>query len=178
MKAHTKIAVSFAAMCLIAAAPLSAQTATKASGSKYGKLARSAEYEQRAIALHAKPDRAAEAARLHRWSAELRPGNDPKAVESLAMAAHMFSYARMYGEARKTMEIAGERALANGDVQRAAQAFVDATFFAQLGSDRTEVVRLGRKALALSESPLLNQQQRNAITSRVRNVPSLAIQER
>jgi hypothetical protein len=154
MNTGKSIMIGTLAALILCANTINAQTSVKASQPKFGKEARADEYEHRAIALHSKPERAAEAARLHRWSAALRSETDPRAVEALAMSAHMFSYAKMPAEARKTMERAAVRALDIGDVQRAAQAYVEAAFFAELESDRGQVTRLGRKALALSESPL------------------------
>src|SRR5215813_5689267 len=92
--------------------------------------------QQQANLLHADPARASESARLHKQSAHLRSAGDPEAVESLALAAHLYSYAGRPQAARQTMEEAAERALSMGNVLRAARAYVDAAFFADAQHDR------------------------------------------
>jgi hypothetical protein len=155
--------------------PMRAESQTSVKSSQpIGRLARAVELQERAIALHAQPTRAAEAARLHKWSASLRDADDPEAVRSLAMAAHLFGYANRPFDARVTMEEAAERALAMGDVVKAAQSYVEATFFAQKQKKQSEIERLGRKALLLAASPLLAAEQRTAIMQRIRSNPSLA----
>jgi hypothetical protein len=95
-------------------------------------------------------------------------------VQPLAWAAHLFGYAKRPLEARRTMEEAAERALAMGDVVRAAQAYVEASFFADKQKNRVETERLGRKALLLAGSPLLAGDQRDEIMKRIRSNPTLA----
>jgi hypothetical protein len=164
----------------IAAASLSpnqseAQSRTSIKSSQpVDRITRATELQKQAVALHGQPARAAEAARLHKQSAYSRNRNDPEAVQSLAMAAHLFGYAKRPIEARRTMEEAAERALAMGDVVRAAQAYVEASFFADKQENRAEMERLGRKALLLAGSPLLAADQRDAIMKRIRANPTLA----
>lgn len=153
---------------------VTAQTAIKSSEPRVGKLARAIEYEERARALHSKPERAAEAARLYRWSAQLREPTDPNAVASLALGAYMFGYAGLTSEARQTMELAGERALQVGNVERAAQAFVDAAFYAEKEKRPGQVDRLGRKALLLAGSHHLTSAQKGTIRARIQSHPALA----
>ena len=167
------LAGSFALFMGVLPSIAQCQTATKSSEPN-GRLGRAIELHERAVALHSQPARAAEAARLHRWSAQLRSSTDPEAVKSLAMAAHLFGYAKRPLDARRTMEEAAERALAMGDVARAAQAYVEATFFAEKLKNRSEIERLGRKALLLAESPVLATEERAAIMNRIRSTPSLA----
>ncbi len=152
-----------------------AQTRTKSSQPvTISRIARAVELQEQAVALHAQPTRAAEAARLHKESASLRNAKDPEALQSLAMAAHLVGYAKRPIEARRTMEQAAERALAMGDVVGAAQAYVEATFFADKQKNKAEIERLGKKALLLASSPLLAADQRNAIRKRIRSNPTLA----
>lgn len=159
----------------LSASGLQAQSRTSIKSSEpISRIARAIELQEQAVALHAQPARAVEAARLHKQSAYLRNRNDPEAVQSLAMAAHLFGYAKRPLEARKTMEEAAERALAMGDVVRAAQAYVEASFFADKQKNRVETERLGRKALLLAGSPLLAGDQRDAIMKRIRSNPTLA----
>ncbi|HEX6065653.1 MAG TPA: hypothetical protein VFZ04_15590, partial [Longimicrobiales bacterium] len=51
------------------------------------------ELEERAAALHGDAARYSEAARLYRESAALRSPSDPRAVEALTKAAHLYHYA-------------------------------------------------------------------------------------
>ena len=166
-----------AALAAASVAPNQAEGQTRAKASQpvtVSRVARAIELQEQAIALHAQPARAAEAARLHIQSAYLRNPNDPEAVQSLAMAAHLYGYAKRSFDARRTMEEAAERALAMGDVVRAAQAYVEASFFADKQKNRVETERLGKKALLLAGSPLLAADQRNAIMKRIRTNPTLA----
>jgi hypothetical protein len=165
------IAVGIAAATI--STPSQGQVRAKSS-EPVSRVARAIELQEQAVALHAQPARAVEAARLHKASAALRNANDPEAVQSLAMAAHLFGYAKRPIEARRTMEEAADRALAMGDVVRAAQAYVEASFFADKQKNRVETQRLGRKALLLAGSPLLPVDQRNAIMKRIRSNPTLA----
>jgi hypothetical protein len=152
-----------------------AQSRTKSSQPvATSRIARAIELQEQAVALHPQPARATDAARLHKQSAYLRNRNDPEAVQSLAMAAHLFGYAKRPLEARRTMEEAAERALAMGDVVGAAHAYVEASFFADKQKNHVETERLGKKALLLARSPLLAGDQRDAIRKRVRSDPTLA----
>ena len=166
------VAVAIAA-AVLSASNAQAQTSIKSS-QPLARAARAIELQEQAVALHSQPARAAEAARLHRASAYLRNPEDAEAVQSLAMAAQLFGYAKRPREAQRTMEEAAERALAMGDVVRAAQAYVEASFFAHQQKNRGETQRLGRKALLLTSSPLLAADQLAAIMTRIRLNPALA----
>jgi hypothetical protein len=135
---------------------------------------RAEQLQQEATLLHADPARASEAARLYKQSAHLRTAGDPAAVESLALAAHLFGYAGRSLAARQTMEEAAERALAMGNVLRAARAYVEAAFFADVQHDRSDTARLGRKALLLAGSSVLTADERASILNRIRTNPTLA----
>ena len=171
MRSTTCIIFGVSFFCLAGRAE--AQTSTKASVPVPASV-RAAELHTRAVELHADPSRAFEAARLHIAAAQLRTPSDPEGVHDLALAAHMYSYAKRPLEAKRTMERAAERALAMGDVLRAAQAYVDATFMADIQQNRVEVTRLGRRALLLAGSPLLDSQQQSAITRRLRGNQNIA----
>jgi hypothetical protein len=128
---------------------------------------------EEAVALHAEPPRAADAARLHVASARLRGANDPQAVNCLAQAAHLYSYSNRPMAARKTMEQAAERALVMGDVARAARAYTEAAFLADKQGNESETWRLGSKAVLLANSPLLDGEQRSWVLSRISSKASL-----
>ena len=130
--------------------------------------------EQRAVELYAQPQRADEAARLQQRSASLRDADDPKAIASLEMAARLFDYAHRPTEACRVMEQAAERALAMGDVIRAADAYLDAAAIAQEQHSQAQVNRLGRKALLLASSPILTSDERAGIVDRIHSSDSRA----
>ena len=132
------------------------------------------ELEQQAAVLHDEIARYAEAARLYREAASRRSSTDPRAVESLSTAAHLFHYANRLFDARKTMEQAAQRALARGDVIRASIAYLEAALFAYKQGNLAESGRLGRNALKLTSSPLLTEEQRGSILSRLRAQAAVA----
>jgi hypothetical protein len=132
------------------------------------------ELEERAAALLVQPARYGEAARLYQDAAALRNVSDPRAVEALMKAAHLYHYANRLFDARKAMEQAARRALANGDVVAAAQANVEAALFAHKQGKQAQANRLGRTALQLATSPLLTAHQRASIIGRIRANPSVA----
>lgn len=165
-------------MTLAMAAPIVAQsrTATANDGAppKLSPAERADALQDSAARLHDQPARYSEAAWLYRESAALRPWADAQAVEALASAARLYGYANRFTDARKIMEQAAQRALARGDVVRASQANLDAAFFADRQGKKGLVARLGRSALALAESPLINEEQRSVILKRIKSSPAVA----
>ena len=161
-------------LSLIAVIEVSAQTAEEPGNNGTAPSVTAEDFEQRAAALHEVPGRSIEAARLYRKAGFLRGEKDAEAVRSYEMSAHLFGYANQPTEAKRAMEKAALLALANGDVPRAAQAYIDAAFFAGQENRRGEVNRLGKKALQLSSSSLLTESQRAAITGRIKSSPALA----
>ena len=133
------------------------------------RMATAERLEQRAAELYAQPRRAEEAARLQQRSALLRDADDPRAIASLEMAARLLAYANRPTDARRIMEQAAERALAMGDVVRAADAYLDAAAIAQEQHSQAQVNRLGRKALLLASSPVLKPAERAGIVDRIRS---------
>src|SRR5687768_8528231 len=103
--------IATAIVGVLAAGPTLVQAQSATTAEQISRMAHALELEQRAKALYVDPARASEAARLHRQSAHLRSANDPEAVESLAMAAHLFNYSKRPLAARNTMEEAADRAL-------------------------------------------------------------------
>jgi hypothetical protein len=71
------------------------------------------------------------------------------------------------------MEAAAERALAMGDVVRAAHAYVDAAFIAQEQGSSSQVTRLAQKAVLLTKSPLLRAEETAAIVNRIQSSAQL-----
>jgi hypothetical protein len=166
-----------AILVAVTAAASSAQVVhaqTAKSQIKSSPLAQAVVAHERAVELYADPSRAADAARLHLEEASFRTRDDPQAVDALVMAAHMFFYAKRPFSAKRVMEQAAKRALTIGDVNRAAQAYVDAAFLAQKQNNDFEMQRLGRKALLLTNSPQLQPEQRITILRRIQPNTDLA----
>jgi len=171
---RTRSFIAIAIVSALATVPARVQSQTATSAEQISSLTHALELQLRAKELHADPLRASEAARLHRQSAHLRSANDPEAVESLALAAYLFSYAKRTLDARKTMEEAADRALAMGEVFRAARAYTEAAFFADEQQDRIETTRLGLKALLLAGSSRITEEERTSIRNRIRTGSALA----
>jgi len=150
-----------------------AQTSVKSSGTERA-LTRALQLHDSAVALYSQPRHAAQAARFHLKEVSFRSKADPEAVEALVMAANLFNYAQQPINARNIMEDAADRALAIGDVLVAAQAYTNAAFLAQKVGNLDEMKRLGRKAILLSDSPLLGTEQRQEIRGRFRVSPTFA----
>lgn len=149
------------------------QTRAKESSSEM-RLERAERVRQQAVQLHStRPNR--EVAALHQLSASLRSADDPEAVNCLIVAAHLLDYGKRPIEARATMEAAARRALAMGDVVRAADAYANAAFLARKHKNRPETLRLGKQALLLTASPLLTEQQREAVRYRIRTSIPLSV---
>ena len=94
------------------------------------------------------------------------------------MAGYLFNYAKRPLDARRTMEEAADRALAMGDVFRAARAYVEAACFAEEQQDRVATARLGNKALLLVSSSRITAEERTSIRNRIRTSSTLASLER
>lgn len=127
-----------------------------------------AELHDRALALHADIRAFPRAARLHLRSAELRDASDPKAVESLSLAAALFWHSGRLSDASAAAEAAAQRALSIGDVFTAANRNVDRAVIAvQLGEPYAARAAL-RRAHLLSLSPHLTGAQKTHIRNRIR----------
>lgn len=135
--------------------------------------ARADSLDERARALYGVSRWHLDAARLHRRAGMLR-GNDPRAVSSFRSAAWMYSAAGDHALGRQMMETAAERAARVGDVEGAANAYIDAAYLA-IASDRSDRVPeiLGRMHAVLG-SPLLPSERRTAILRRVGDAPAIA----
>lgn len=123
-----------------------------------------------ALRLADYPRRYDKAARMHLRSARMRGPTDGQAVECLATAGLLFYFAGDLEGSQKSLTSAGDRALARGDVVSAAKAFVDAGIVARERLRPDDVTTLGERAEVLASSPLLSEEQRLAITSRIEHV--------
>lgn len=113
------------------------------------------------------------AARRQRDAARLR-GDDPRAVGSWARAAWLYAGIGDFGTARSAMERAAEKAVADGDVERAAHAYIDAALIAVEGGRDDLVDALVRKTFRVTGSPLLAADRRAAIRARVQQSAVIA----
>ncbi|MEJ7812317.1 MAG: hypothetical protein WKG32_18040 [Gemmatimonadaceae bacterium] len=112
----------------------------------------------------------ATAAALQGRAAALR-ADHPRAVASWSRAAWLHVGAKDRATARRLMERAARQALAGGDVERAANAYLDAALIARDDGREEQALRLARSARALAGSPLLSVEQRTAILQRVGDTP-------
>ena len=129
---------------------------------------RAAELESEASGLDDQPDRWAYAADLYLAAVQLRAEEDPQAQENLLLAANLRFGTGDTAGAIAAFESAGSRALANGDVVRAAGIFTHAAWVAKTAGLRMDLRRLGSRAVALADSPKLTRAERNQILSRFR----------
>jgi hypothetical protein len=115
--------------------------------------ARADELEAAATALSNSPREWRTKAQLHRRAAALR-GDDPQAAQSWRLAAWAYSAVGDLGNARVMMERAAARAAARGDVELAANSYVDAALIAVEAKRNDQVPALLRKTLLLLGSPV------------------------
>ena len=127
---------------------------------------RAAELESEASRLHNQPDRWAYAADLYLAAVQLREDEDPQAQENLLMVANLSYETGSTAVAIAALESAGSRALASGDVVRAASIFTDAAWVADKAGLRSDHRRLGSRAVRLADSSELTRAERNQILSR------------
>ena len=128
---------------------------------------------EQAARHYATPRRWREAARLHQRAARLH-GDDPQAVPQWRMAAWLYGASSDYASARAMMERAGEFAAAVGDIDAAANAYVDAALFAVSEKRDDRLPALVQRARVLADAPLLPEARRNAILQRIDGAPRLA----
>lgn len=107
------------------------------------------------------------AARLRELSAELRAPEDPEGTVSLYWAARDRYYSGDPQAARVLMERAGDRALAMGDVLNAATAYTEAAYICADTKDGERMRTLAVKARLLANSPMLSENQRVQLRSRL-----------
>jgi len=127
---------------------------------------RAVELESEASSLLDQRDRWAYAADLYLAAVQLRPEGDPRAQENLLIAANLRFGTGDTAGAIAAFESAGSRALASGDVVRAADLFTDAAWVAKKAGLRTDQHRLSSKAAKLADSSELTRAERSQILSR------------
>ncbi len=129
---------------------------------------RAAELESEASRLHNQRDRWAYAAALYMAAVQLREEDDPQAQEDLWLAANLGYETSNTAGTIAALESAGSRALASGDIVRAADMFADAAWAAQKAGLTIDRRRLTVKSIELAESSELTRAERRQILSRFR----------
>ena len=124
------------------------------------------ELEFEASRLHDQLDRWAYAAHLYLAAVQLREDEGPQAQEDLLLAANLTYETGNTEDAIIVLESAGSRALASGDVVRAADLFTDAAWVAKKAGLRIDQRRLSSKAARLADSSELTRAERSQILSR------------
>jgi hypothetical protein len=107
------------------------------------------------------------AAGMREEAAELRAADDPAATVSLYWAARDHYYSGNPKAARVLMVQAAERALSIGDVLNAATAFTEAAYISADLKDGDGMRALAGKARLLANSPMLNDDQRYQLRTRL-----------
>lgn len=152
---------------ILIAAGLLALTAAPAAAQKDGPEGPEA-LEARALELEGfGPTRYAEAASLYRKAADLRTGGDPRAVNNLLKSGKLYFYAGKRDRAVADLVKAADMALAYGDVLSAATGYLDAGWVANEIGDGARAYELAVKGARLSQSPLIEAAQRQALAARV-----------
>ncbi len=118
------------------------------------------------------------AADLFVKASALRPATDPIGVGDLTAAASGYYLGGMLTRSRIVSVQAGERALAMGDVEEAAHAFLYAALVAHKQADDAGRDSLIARAHRLAASPLLSQAQQASILSRFSRPVRVAGQDR
>ena len=108
-----------------------------------------------------------EAADLLKEASALTPVEDGARADDLHLAASLLFYAGAIGTAQDIMVQAADAALARGDILVAANALVDAGWLASQRHGAADARTLAFRALHLAASPLLSDDQRDAIRKRV-----------
>ena len=123
--------------------------------------------EAQAQRLFETPKKYGEAVKLYVKAADMRSPGDPMRITDLVMASRLSYYAGKETRAAELMERAADEAHAAGDVVRAANAYIDASFLAQAAGNHLKVPELVKKAQLLTSSPLLAASERESILRRI-----------
>jgi len=107
------------------------------------------------------------AAGLYISAAELRGSADPRSADNLRLAGYLQYYRGRTKSAVTSLTQAGEAFLALGDVERAAEAFIDAAWVADAADMQAEARELSERGRLLARSPLLAAEERTALVRRL-----------
>lgn len=130
-------------------------------------MARATEMERQAgIAMNTR-DRWSQAASLFRQASRVRSGADPAALLDLRTAGMIYAQSGRWDAARATLLELAERAAAFGEVQAAADAFIDVAFVeVQLG-DIASARRWSERAERLAMSSHLTDEEHQRVARRL-----------
>lgn len=123
--------------------------------------------EAQARSLFSTPARYSEAVRLFVKAADLREIGDPQRVKNLTMASRLTYYRGDAANALDLMQRAANEAMSTGDVLAAAHGYMDSAYLAQEIGQQGVAAELMKKAEKLSYSPLIAQDDREQIRSRI-----------
>jgi len=119
----------------------------------------------------AKETRWKAAAQMYRSAADLRGEGDIKSADNLRVAGYLHYYLGSFQSAISALRAAGESYLALGDVEQAAEAFIDGAWVAGRSGKMSEAHGLRERGVLLTRSPLLDMQNRMALVQRLSRVP-------
>jgi hypothetical protein len=120
-----------------------------------------------AVSIQANASVLSALARMHVESARQRGSSDAQTQLCLSKAAHLQYYAGNPAQARRLLIEAAEVALERGDVEFAAHSLLSAAVVAQEIRDPGVVRDLVRRAELLALAPMLTDEQRARIESRI-----------
>jgi hypothetical protein len=161
------LAAGTAAVALLNAAPAEAQQLSYAIAADARDAADPVVFEKQAAQLYDSPKQFKRAAQLHIKAAELRALDDPMRVKDRTLAARLYYYAGDRTRGLDLLRLAGDEALAAGDVIVAATTYLDASYVAQELKRGEEVLELANKAKLLLSSPLVDARDRDRLLSRI-----------
>jgi hypothetical protein len=113
------------------------------------------------------------AADLYLRAAALRGPGDLESAGNLRLAGYVEFYRGRPKAAVASLTQAGEAFLALGDVERAAQAFIDGAWVAAQAKMPIDARALGERGRLLTQSPLLAAENRTALVRRLGEVPAI-----
>jgi hypothetical protein len=129
--------------------------------------AAAAEMEQQANDLLVAGRGMERAAGLYARAAELRGASDERSADNLKLAGYLQFYHGRREAAVASLTQAGEAFLALGDVEQAAEAFIDAAWVACEVRLPLEARALAERGRLLTRSPLLEDSERAALLRRL-----------
>ena len=145
------VALTAAAALMGAPSHLDGQESGQALANPTDASAMALELEVRAEDL-SKGTRWKAAAEMYRRAADLRGEGDIKSADNLRVAGYIHYYEGGFQTAVTTLRRAGEAYLALGDVERAAEAFIDGAWVAGRSGMLSEALTLRERGLLLTRS--------------------------
>ncbi|HSM35766.1 MAG TPA: hypothetical protein VK837_05140 [Longimicrobiales bacterium] len=143
---------------------------TPSTGAAEMRLSRADSLHEEALRAQEEVENWERAGALFMEAGDLRAADDPGAVDVMIVAANLFHAAGLTMRATEALSVAGARAEASGDLVRAARAYLDAAYVAQLEGQDAAARSFVQKAEGLAESPLLSDQARMQILRRITRV--------